>query len=160
MLKVAALGLFGLFLILGCTSNMKPRESGNSDAQKKVLVAGESSAFKEEVVAKLIGTLGTTDWYFRVVGLDRLEGQETGQYGAVLLVTAFKAGRIDERVRRFLGKDPMNAKVIVFFTRGTEDPMPEWSKPDIKVDAVSSASRNDRVEERAGQLAALIRKRF
>ncbi len=160
MLKVAALGLFGLFLILGCTSNMTPRESGNSDAQKKVLIAGESSAFKEEVVAKLIGTLGTTDWYFRVVGLDRLEGQETGQYGAVLLVTAFKAGRIDARVSRFLGKDPMNAKVIVFFTRGTEDPMPEWSKPDIKVDAVSSASRNDRVEERAGQLAALIRKRF
>ncbi len=152
--------LASALLVLGCASNMTPSEAGSADAARKVLIAGDSSAFKQQVVARLIDDLGTGDWYFRIVGLDRLEEQETGQFGAVLLVAAFKAGHLDKRVTRYLGKDPSNPKVVVFFTRGTDDPMPERARPDIKVDAVSSASRADRVESRAAELAALIRQRF
>jgi hypothetical protein len=47
-----------------------------------------------------------------------------------------------------------------FFTRGTEDPMPERWRPDLQVDAVSSASRDDRVQRRAQELAALLEERF
>ena len=160
MQRIVCVGLAAALLIIGCASNMTPSEAGNADATKKVLIAGDSSAFKLQVVARLIDDLGTGDWYFRIVGLDRLEEQEAGQFGAILLVAAFKAGHLDKRVSNYLRRDPSNPKVIVFFTRGTEDPMPEQKKPDIRVDAVSSASRADRVETRATELAALIRKRF
>lgn len=150
----------GVLLVLGCASNMTPSEAGSTDAARKVLIAGDSSEFKLQVVARLMENLGTRDWYFRIVGLDRLEEQETEQFGAILLVAAFRAGHLDKRVSSCLRKDPSNPKVVVFFTRGTEDPMPERVRPDIRVDAVSSASRADRVEGRAEELAALIRKRF
>lgn len=160
MRKIMLISFAAALLVLGCAANMTPSEAGNSDAARKVLIAGDSSAFKVKVVARLIEDLGTRDWYFRIVGLDRLEEQETGQFGAILLVAAFRAGHLDKRVSSYLRKDPSNPKVIVFFTRGTEDPMPERVKPDIRVDAVSSASRADRVESRAEELALLIEKRF
>jgi hypothetical protein len=59
-----------------------------------------------------------------------------------------------------LQKDPTNRKLVVFYTRGTEDPMPDWAEPDIQVDALSSASSPDRVDGLAEQLAALLEKKF
>jgi hypothetical protein len=55
---------------------------------------------------------------------------------------------------------PADPKLIVFYTRGTDDPMPDKYKPDLGVDAISAASVNARVDERAEELAELIRKRF
>jgi hypothetical protein len=158
--KIMLISFAAALLVLGCATNMTPSEAGNSDAARKVLIAGDSSAFKVKVVARLIEDLGTRDWYFRIIGLDRLKEQETGQFGAILLVGAFKAGHLDKRVSSYLSKNPSNPKVVLFFTRGTEDPMPEQKKPDIRVDVVSSASRADRVETRAAELAALIKQRF
>jgi hypothetical protein len=139
---------------------MKPYEVGKPESPHKVLVAGEHSDFKEQVVAQLIEELGTRDWYFRVIGLDSLANQDTEQYGAVLMVAAYRAGKLDKRVTTFLSKDPTNPKTILFFTRGSEDPLPEKSRPDIRVDAVSSASKDERVESKAGELAALLEQRF
>jgi hypothetical protein len=139
---------------------MTPSEAGNVNGARKVLIAGEASAFKQNVVVKVIETLGTRDWYFRIIGLDQLEEQETGPYGAILLVAAYRAGKIDGRVSRYLAKDPTNPKVIVFYTSGSEAEKPASTKPDIRVDAVCSASRYDRADRRAGQLAALLEKRF
>jgi hypothetical protein len=160
MRKIAIIGLVGLLCVFGCKTNMIPSEAGDPNGARRVLIAGEDTAFKRKVVAKVIEKLVTQDWHFRIIGLSQLAEQETGQYGAVLLAAGYRAGRIDERVSSFLLKNPTSPRVIVFYTRGTEDPMPDWSKPDIRVDSVSSASRDDRVELRAGQLAALIEERF
>ncbi len=160
MHKVAAVALVGMLLIMGCRTDMTPSEAGSSGSARRVLIVGETTAFKQKVVTRAIEKLGTREWYFRIIGLSSLAGQETSSYGAILLVTSFQAGRIDERVTRFLAADPTNPKAIVFYTRGTDDPMPERSKPDLRVDAISSASRDDRVETRADELVALLMKRF
>jgi hypothetical protein len=160
MRNIALVGLLGFLLLPGCRTNMTRYEAGNADSAHKVLIAGEATAFKQAVVDGVIEKLGTRDWYFRVVGLDQLEAQETETFGAILLVAGYRAGRLDERVIRYLAKDPTNPRVVLFFTRGSEDPMPEKYKPDVRVDAVSSASREDRVESRAQQLADLLRRRF
>ncbi len=70
------------------------------------------------------------------------------------------AGRIDRRVTDWVKDHPADPQLIVFYTRGTDDPMPEKYKPDLDVDAVSAASVDARVDERAEELAKLIRKRF
>ncbi len=160
MRRIAMVGLVGLLCLVGCKSNMAPSEAGNPNGMRRVLIAGEDTAFKRKLAAKVIEELGTPEWYFRIIGLNQLAEQETGQYGAIVLAAGYRAGRIDERVSTFLRKDPENPKVIVFYTRGAEGPMPDWAKAEIRVDSVSSASRDDRVELRAGQLAALIEERF
>jgi hypothetical protein len=158
--KIQIICLACLLALAGCMTNMSSYETGNVDSTRKVLIAGEDTAFKRSVVTRVIEKLGTQDWYFKIIGLDQLPTQETEPYGAIMLLGHFWGGRIDERVTSYLKQDPANAKVVLLYTRGAESPLPESAKPDLKVDAVSSASRDDRVETRAGELAALLVKRF
>ena len=158
MRKPILLCLIGLFFIISCVPDMGLLEEGNRDASRKVLIAGQSSEFKEDVVNKVIKTLGKEEYYFKVIGLSELEKEKTKEYGAILLVTMIMARQIDGRVNQFVQNDPDNPKVIVFYTIGAEDHPPP--KPDIKVDAVSSASLSSRINEVAEELAALIEERF
>lgn len=160
MRTIVIVSFIGLLFVVGCKTNMASREVGSPNASRKVLIAGENTAFKRKVVAKVIEDLGTGEWYFRIIGLDQLEEQNNGSYGAVLLLAGYRAGRLDRRVGSFLQHDATNPKAIVFCTRGTEEPMPDRSKPDLNVDSVSSASRDDRVDLRAKQLSALVVQRF
>ncbi|UCF96205.1 MAG: hypothetical protein JSV89_13575 [Spirochaetaceae bacterium] len=160
MRRIILASLIGVIVLNSCRTNMATFEAGDVNSTRKVLVAGESSAFKERVVAGLIDRLGTRDWYFRIIGLNQLEKENTEPYGAILLVAAYRAGRLDVRVTSYLREDPQNPKTIVFFTRGSEDPLPEKQKPDLRIDAVSSASRDDQVDMRADQLADLVKRRF
>jgi hypothetical protein len=109
----------------------------------------------------MIGELGTKDYYFKIIGLSQLDKENIDEYGSVLLVAMYYGGRIDERVTRFLQKDSTNPKVIVFYTVGAEvAERPEWATPDIRVDAVTSASAPDRVNRRADELVMLIKEKF
>jgi len=160
MQKIMLISLVVLFFVCGCEQDNVFFEKGDLNSSRKVLIAGTTSQFKKEVVAKIIEKLGTQDYYFKVIGLNQLEKEKTENYRAILLVTAFMAGKIDGRVKQYLQKNPSDPKIIVFYTRGTEDPLPDWSKPDIKVDAVSSSSLSDRVDKRVDELISLIIKRF
>jgi hypothetical protein len=155
---VLALAVLPLFA--GCQLDMESVEMGDGAAARKVLIAGTTSDFKQKVVAGVIGRLGTQDYYFKIIGLDLLETEETKDFGAILLVNTLMGGKIDERVRRFLSKDPLNPKAVVFYTSGGEDPKPDFAKLDIRVDAVTSVSASDRVDKRAEELAAVLRARF
>ena len=72
--------LIGAIALLGCRTNMATFEAGDANSARKVLIAGESSEFKERVVAGVIDRLGTQDWYFRIVGLDQLGAEQTEAY--------------------------------------------------------------------------------
>lgn len=153
-------GLSVFLALAGCTTNMPAYEAGQADSPRKVLIAGEDTAFKRSVVLKVIEKLGAHGWYIKVIGLDRLAAQDTEPFGTIVIMAGYRGGRLDSRVSDFLLKDPANGKVVLFYTRGAESPMPESARPKLGVDAVSTASRDDRVETRAGQLAALIEERF
>jgi hypothetical protein len=147
-------------VLSGCMTNMPPSDVGSRDSPRKVLIASEDTGFKRSVVDRVVGKLGTQDWYFHIIGLDSLAAQDTAPYGAVLVLAHLWGGKIDERAMGYVRTDPANPKVILFTTRGAETPLPESLRPDLPVDAVSSASRADRVDTRAEELAALIAKRF
>ena len=155
------ISFIGLFFVCSCTKDMEAFEKGNIETPQKVLIAGTDSEFKQNVVNKIIETLGTKDYYFKIIGLEQLDKEETKSYGAILLISSCMAGKIDGRVTQFLQKDPTNQKVIFFYTIGDEDTPPSGkAKPDIEVDAITSASIPDRVEERADELVTLIEERF
>lgn len=161
IIVVIIISFIGLFLVCSCAKDMEAFEEGDIKATRKVLIAGTDSEFKQNVVNKIIETLGTEDYYFKIIGLEQLDKEETEPYGAILLISSCMAGKIDGRVTQFLQKDPTNPKVIVFYTIGDEDTPPSGKfKPDIKADAITSASMPDRVDERADQLITLIGERF
>jgi len=161
MPKILIACIAGLFFFAGCVQDMELLEKGNRDAEKKVLIAGTQSEFKQKVIEKVMEKLGSKDYYFKIIGLDRLKAEETGPYGAIILVNAFMAGQLDGRVKEFLQQDPTNPKAIVFYTIGDENSTPpDWAKPDIRVDAVTSASILERVGQRADELVAIIKNKF
>jgi hypothetical protein len=147
-------------LLSGCAQGMQAAEAGNAASGNKVLIAGTSSGFKEKVAEGLLKRLGTQDYYFRIIGLDALESQDTSAFGAVLLVNTCMAGKAGGKVSRFLAKDPANPKVIVFTTRGGEGKPVDFGVSDVKVDAVSAVSPSGNAEKAADDLAALIKARF
>jgi hypothetical protein len=160
MRRFSGVVLLALLLVLGCSTNMASFEIGDPESSRRVLVAGEQTEFKKQVVEGMIEKLGTKSWYIRVIGLDQLAEEDTALYGAIALVAGYRAGRLDQRVSDFLAPNPTDPRIVVFYTRGTEDPMPVRSKPDLRVEAISSASKKDREGLRAEQLAALIEARF
>jgi len=160
MTRIVAVALLTLPLLWSCTTNMAVSEYGNPASDRKVLIAAESTAYKQQLVAETIRAVGTGNCYFRVLGLDQLEKLDGAPYRAVVLLAGYRAGRLDNRVVAFLKRDPEDHKVILFFTRGSDDPLPPGRMPDVKVDSVSSASRSDKVEQRADQLATLIKERL
>ena len=155
------ISLMGLFFVCSCMQDMEPVEKGNIEATQKVLIAGTDSEFKQNVVNKVIETLGTQDYYFKIIGLNQLDKEETEPYGAILLINSYMAGKIDRRVTQFLQNDPTNSKVIIFYTIGDENHPPSGkAKPDTNVDAITSASLPNRIDERVDQLVTLIEERF
>ena len=155
------ISLIGLLFVCSCAQDMEDFEKGDIEATRKVLIAGTESEFKQNVVNKVIETLGTQDYYFKIIGLNQLDKEETEPYGVILLISSFMIGKMDKQVTQFLQKDPNNPKVIVFYTTGDDDTPPSGeAKPDIEVDAITSASLPNRIDERADQLVTLIEERF
>ncbi len=155
-----ALVICALALLWGCTTNMPVSEQGDPSSERKVLIAAENTEYKRELAAQTIRAAGTADCYFRIVGLDQLEAVDTSPYKAVVLLAGYRMGRLDDRVTRFLEKNQANDKVILFFTRSSDDPLPQNKAPQVRVDAISSASRADQVGPRAEKLALLITSRL
>ena len=114
MWRITLIALMALLLTIGCKNDMNSLEKGDPAAARKVLIAGTTSEFKQNVVDRVIEKLGVEDCYFKITGLDQLNKEEIDQFDAILLVARFAAGRMDGRVTRFLEKYPANEKTVVF----------------------------------------------
>ena len=150
---------FAVFLC-GCVQDMEQLEAGSPDAARKVLIAGTASDFKNAVIQEVIADLGTEGYYFKIIGLNLLAAEPADGFGAVVLVSAYRVGRYDGRVLKYIDAHPDDPRLIVFLTRGTDEPLADQAKPNMAGDAISTASRMDRVPDRAEELAALIKIRF
>ncbi len=161
MKHTAVIIMLCVFPLIGCKSNMPAFERGDKSNPRKVLIAAEDSAFKRNVVEQLIETLGTDDWYFKVLGTDSLPETDIGQYGAVLLICKMTGGRVETRTRTFINEQPDNSKTILLLTTGGKGSIPDGARGDTgSVDAVSSPSKTDSPDEMVDELAALLRERF
>ena len=144
----------------GCVGDMKTMEKGDGNASRKVLIAGTESDFKEKVVEAVVQKLMPGEYYVKITGLGSLEQEDLSPYGAIVLIGPMMAGRIDRHITGWLKDHPSDPRAIVFYTRGSDDPQPEWAKPKLGVDAVSGASVDSRVDQHTEELVSLIGKRF
>ena len=157
MVKMVVMVLAAAVFFLGCYEDMEPFEAGDSSAEQKVLIAAEDTDFKRKVVDTVLENLGTGERYFRIIGLSQLKDADTDRYEAVVLISAVKAGKLDGSVKSFLENGTAKSKTVLFITAGGEVPVSELKeKLGIRVDAVSSASRDNRLEAKAEELKTLL----
>jgi hypothetical protein len=146
LVKIRSLVLFIVVLVVaGCASKpVATVESGPPSAyNRKVLVATQSSKFKQAVVAEIHDQLNQNSIYLKIVDVRGLKNQSGAEFSAVVIINKCMAGRPDPRVESFIDREPQKNKIIVL-TTGIRD---SW-KPDAPgVDAITSASVLDKSDQ-------------
>lgn len=161
MYKTKSCLFIAICLLLGCTASTKIAELGNLNSSKKVLIATENTEFKQEIVDRLTQKLGMPDYYFKVIGINLLPETNTDPYNAILVISKITAGRIQQKTSAYLQNKASDPKLVVLVTSGSGDPYSEIFQTNLKgVDAITSASKMNKVEEITDQIAVLIKKRF
>jgi hypothetical protein len=123
-------------------------------SREKVLIASGDTDFKRAVIEDLARRFEPQGIYMKAVGLSKLEEEQPGDYGAVVIMDRCVAWGMDPRVDAFLKRHPDDAHMIVLTTSGGGDWLPD--KKGRKFDAVSAASRQSDAPKVAGEIAAKI----
>lgn len=119
---------------------------GPEGADKKILIAYESTRFKNRLIEELLSELDDGTVYIAVVDHSKegLEGLSAGDYDAVFITNSGATAKVRPWVTEWLdenGGDPDN--VIVHTTQ-----INEWT-PQVEVDSITSASLNRRNDIRS-----------
>lgn len=107
-----------------------------SNPKEKVLIATQSTEFKNLLVKNLCDSLKSKSVYVKVIDVDNLSKEDHDNWDRILIINSFII-RLNKKINNFLKKDSTN-KILLVVTAGGGDWRP---KQEIKVDAITSASR-------------------
>jgi hypothetical protein len=131
-------------------------ELHSSAMGKKILLSSSDSDFKSAVIGRIREAFKNDSVFVKAVGLGLLEREDPGLFSAFVLMNTCVAWRMDPHVDKFIRKHPdLQPRMIVLFTSGDGDWKPDLSK--IRVDAVTSASKTERLDETAEKMIARLR---
>lgn len=152
--KSIAFAIVGL-AFSGCAAKaVKTTEWGDLKADRRVLIATQRSEFKEAVVSRLVEDLEKDLCYVKVIDLKKLEIDLARYYDAVVVVNTCKAWRLSGGASKFVKAFPDKDKVVLLTTAGGED----WKPKSVEVDAITSASKEQKADPVADEIARKVRK--
>jgi len=123
---------------------------------KKVLVAARSSEFKDAVVDKVKSAFMGEPVYMKFIGIDQLKKEKSKDYSAMVVINTCMSWGMDRHVKGFLKKHKEDqSRTIVLTTSGDGDWKPKMKEPSF--DAISSASKKNKVDEVADEIIAKMR---
>ena len=152
--KSIAFAIVGL-AFSGCAAKaVNTTEWGDLKADQRVLIATQRSEFKEAVVSRVVEGLEKDLCYVKVIDLKRLEDEPATDYDAVVVVNTCKAWRLTGGALKFVKEFPDKDKVVLLTTTGGED----WKPKSVEVDAITSASTEQKADPVADEIARKVRK--
>jgi len=139
----------------GCAAKaVNTTEWGDLKADQRVLIATQRSEFKEAVVSRIVEDLENDLYYVKVIDLKRLENEPATDYDAVVVVNTCKAWRLTGGASKFVKTFPYTDKVVLLTTAGGED----WKPKSVGVDAITSASKEQKADPVAEDIVGRVRK--
>jgi tetratricopeptide (TPR) repeat protein len=146
IIRISGIILGGLFaiIIIGFAIyvyKFYPRKADSYEIKvpnpkEKILIATQSTAFKNLLVKDICDSLKSKSVYVKVIDVDELSEADSNDWDRVLIINSFII-RLNKKINNFLKKDSAN-KILLVVTAGGGDWLP---KQEIKVDALTSASR-------------------
>lgn len=130
--------------------DIQPYEMNMPTQPKKILVASRSTEFKDAVVERIKGSFQGKRVYLKFIGIENLKDENGGDYDAVVILNTCMNWTMDRHVEAFLKRHPYQGNMIILTTSGDGDWLP--SMKERTFDAVSSASKIDRVDEIAKRI--------
>lgn len=141
------------FLFTGCTdsdSRMPEQEYNNPYTLKSLLILSKLSKFKGELVENITRRLGPS-YSIKIDDLDKIEKYNFAAYTRVLLIESNHAGRYEKTENYLQSYGGVNNIVFLGTVGGWEN------TPNLKVDAITSASASNNVKVKANILITKIR---
>ncbi|MFP4459793.1 MAG: hypothetical protein ACLFSQ_09430 [Candidatus Zixiibacteriota bacterium] len=143
MRKTTIIILLISLISLFAQQDIEVESIGSRDASKKVLVAGEFSQFRYDIIKKVAEKF--SDVYFETSTFKEAKEKSLDNYEAVIVVGQLKGWMImnskEKRLLRKAGKD----KGILFITAG--DPDYEWTDKKTGVEMITGASEDANTDE-------------
>ena len=127
---------------------------GSPSATQRVLIAAESTTFKEALVREVVTLLDDGETYIQIVDHQSgdLEGRDPREYDAVLITNSGARAQVRPWVIDWLESvAAYDDNIIVHTTQ-----INEWT-PRVRVDSVTSASAMGEVDSIAADLAERVR---
>jgi len=126
--------------------------------ETKVLVASQSSDFKNAIIEKLMDSFRKDSIYVKHTGLNELKDESAESYSAIVIINTCIYGSMDSQVDDFLNRYKDNSNIIVLTTSGDGDWLPE--KKGREFDAISSASEMTEVGDVVNKIIMEIHSRI
>jgi hypothetical protein len=134
---ISVLAIVALAFLASCTRNVKETQFTTENAKFNLLVAGDSSDFKDRVRNRIIARYrknGNID----VVNINNLKDIRPEDYDVILIMdTCIGCEDFNWSMKSFLDRLEDNNNVILFMTAGN----PHYEYSYGSVDAITSASR-------------------
>ncbi len=141
-----------VFITVSCGTAVKEARFGADEAPHRFIFACDSSPFKDQVREQLIAEYQATS-QIEVVNIDRLESLAPEKYDLVLAIdTCYASTGFNPSLTRFLEKNSKSRNIVVFMTSAN----PGWKFPDDSIDAITSASNIENVDQVVDQIARKI----
>ncbi len=147
---------FFLILVSMCTINsgcalksIETVELGEMmNPESRVLIATQSTEFKEAVVSRITDALDGGSSYLKIIDVAKLGEESADAYDAIVILNTCMAYRMNESVTTFLEKVEGKERIVLLTTvaDGRDEYQPEG------VDAITSASRMNDGDEIATQI--------
>jgi hypothetical protein len=118
-------------------SDITPSRVGSATSEQTVLLASNSSEFKEILVENIIRAVTAENMAVDIVGIEGLSAIESEEYAAVVIISTCLAWSVDPLVRKFIDRRPDHDRIVLVITSDSG-----WlpKKTDLDIDAMTSAS--------------------
>lgn len=131
--------IFGIYLLVKKQGVIESTETGDPEAEKKVLIASQGSEFKNTLVDELAGYLEKKEVYLKVVDVTVLNDIDVDTWDAVVLIHTTEMNRLQSDVKAYLDRVQDYGRVILITTSGPGT----WKTEEYFVDIITSASKQE-----------------
>ncbi|MCU0608696.1 MAG: hypothetical protein MUF22_02880 [Chitinispirillaceae bacterium] len=140
--------------------NMASHSAGDPTSNKRVLIAGLSSPFKDTIASRIVDSLNNDGVYVRLINLKDLNKEDPNKWAAVLIINTCIAWDMDSKAKKFVKKYPDYSGFITLIASGDPDGCGDGKKLPKNIDAIASASQADKIPALVSQFLALLRQKL
>lgn len=151
--KLFAICMVMAFLFTAsCTRNVKETKLINENAKFSLIIAGDSSEYKDNIRDSLISKY-KAEGSIEVINIENLESVAEDSYDVILIMdTCLAWGTFNQSVSKFLENTEKKDNIVLFITANDL----EWEFSYQNVDAITSASEMEDKDAVTDTLAARI----
>lgn len=129
---------------------------GDSLSNKKVLIVSREGEFKEKIAENIKDSLISNGVFVQIDGIKLLKDINPDKYSAIVIINTCMSWQIDNKVQNFFKKKKNYKKVVLLTTSGDPVSCGKGRHVPDYVDAISSASVGENVNEKANEILSQL----